>query len=125
MGGCTRTRPLIELALSGLMERLVVLSRPPFLILQVRPHRIVVAVLGSREIAAASKSDLTPGADGCAKLRFVWHNSPIAAARSALRLSRAASVSGKGPALMGLGGDARVQSILRAANRTDGAEDTR
>src|SRR6516164_2289639 len=31
----------------------------------------------------------------------------------------------KGPALMDLGGDARVQSIPRAANRTYGAEDTR
>src|SRR5262245_9933572 len=39
--------------------------------------------------------------------------------------SGAASASNKGPALMDLGGDARVQSIPRAANRTYGAEDTR
>ena len=58
-------------------------------------------------------------------LRFGWHISLAAAARCAFRLSRAASASGKGAALMGLGGGARVQSIPRAANRTYGAEDTR
>ena len=58
-------------------------------------------------------------------LRFGWHISLAAAARCAFRLSRAASASGKGPALMGLGGGAQVQSIPRAPNRTYGAEDTR
>src|SRR5262245_16943589 len=58
-------------------------------------------------------------------LRFGWHISLAAAARCAFRLSRAASASGKRPALMGLGGGARVQSIPRAANRICGAEDTR
>jgi hypothetical protein len=41
------------------------------------------------------------------------------------RLSRAASASDKGSALMGPGDDARVRSIPRAANHTYGAEDTR
>jgi len=69
---------------------------------------------------------LNPQGDGCANLRFVWHIS-LWLLRGDVHsgFSRAASASGKGPALMGLGGDARVQSIPRAANRTYGAEDTR
>ena len=67
---------------------------------------------------------LNPQGDGCANLRFVWHISLwLAALHSAF--SGAASASNEGPALMGLGGDARVQSTPRAANRTYGAEDTR
>src|SRR5262249_54159757 len=38
---------------------------------------------------SSTEIGLTPQGDGYAKLRFVWHTSLIAAARSGLRLSRA------------------------------------
>src|SRR5262249_14956315 len=59
---------------------------------------------------SSTEIGLTTRQDGCAKLRFVWHTSLTAAAI---------------PGLMGLGGDARVQSIPRAANHIYGAECTR
>jgi hypothetical protein len=90
-------------------------SRPPFLFL----HRTASGNWSSTEIGLNLQRKMD------VPLRFGWHISLAAAARCAFRLSRAASASGKGPALMGLGGDARVQSIPRAANRTYGAEGTR
>src|SRR5262245_16339156 len=99
-------------------------SRLLFLILQVA-HRIVVAVAAGKLEQHRNRIE-TPRADRCANLRFVWHIS-LWLLRCDVHsgFSGAASASNKGPALMDLGGDARVQSIPRAANRTYGAEDTR
>jgi hypothetical protein len=118
-------RQLNELALSGLMEWLVVL-RPEHLSSFSKSDR-----MGSFSpcLAAGNCSSteigLNPQGRRMCQTEIVRHISPFAAARSALRLSRAASASDKGSALMGPGDDARVQSISRAANHTYGAEGTR
>src|SRR5215472_9311261 len=78
---------------------------------------LAATLLAPRRARAASVTDgasravLVPAL--VERVRFGWHISLAAAARCAFRLSRAASASGKGPALMGLGGGARVQSIPR------------
>src|SRR5262249_18235156 len=101
-------------------------SRLLFLILQVRPHRIVVAVLGSRGNWSSTEIGLNPqGRWMCQPAICLAHPLWLPRCDVHFGFSGAASASGKGPALMGLGGDARVQSIPRAANRTYGAEDTR
>src|SRR5262249_42470921 len=97
----------------------------PFLILQVDRTGSLSPCLAAGKLQQHRNRILTPRGRWMCQSEICSAHLPDCCGAICTQASRAASASGKAPGLMGLGGDARVQSIPRAANRTYGAEGTR